>query len=195
MLGIGYAADANAERRLHQQIKASEFAYACTVLSTPESETLLLGEFILLELMRLGITDSDQIDALKARFYTIAPNKANCITVEDMLRSGLLDTTVEVSFIITKDIVYIFDKCRFTLFLSSRIYPQEKDVIFVRNINKQSRTLSMVQQSEDGEECQGCQDGEDGIVGQELTLSNHSQTGYVALSITAASQQDVNLTV
>jgi hypothetical protein len=98
---IGYAAEANAESRLHKKIKAAEFAYACTVLSTSDQETLLLGEFILLELMRLGITDRDQIEALKAKFYKIAPSKASCITFDDMIRSGLLDTDVDVSFLIT----------------------------------------------------------------------------------------------
>ena len=100
MIVMGYAADANAEKRLHQQIKISEFVYACTVLSSTESKTLQVGEFILLELMRLGVTNIDQIEALKGRFYKVAPEGASEIGVEDLIRKGLIDVTIKVSTII-----------------------------------------------------------------------------------------------
>jgi hypothetical protein len=101
---MDYADNANAERRLHQQLKLSEFAYACTILSTPDSKTLSEGEFILLELMRLGITDRDQIDSFKERFSNVVQSGSNVVSVEDLVKSGMIDVTnaLPVRFLISR---------------------------------------------------------------------------------------------
>jgi len=108
MMVMGYADDANAERRLHQKLKLSEFAYACTILSNPESNTLNEGEFILLELMRLGITDNGQIDAIKERFRKVTPSESNVISVEDLVRNGMIDVTTALP---VRNLISEYDDC------------------------------------------------------------------------------------
>ena len=60
---------------LNSPIGEEEFIFACNVLSPAGSDTLVCGEFILLQLMRSGIIDADSVQDLKDRFETLDVDK------------------------------------------------------------------------------------------------------------------------
>ena len=86
-----YALQQHNYKQLQSPIKEEEFLYACNLLSPPGSVTLNLGEYILLELMRVGSVDAETIQELKDRFLyldNLISNTRNSGTLDldDMIR-------------------------------------------------------------------------------------------------------------
>ena len=67
-MGVSYAQAAANKKRLLSKIKEREFYYACKLLSKPTSKTLTMGEYMLLEFMRLGYISHHQIDSIVKKF-------------------------------------------------------------------------------------------------------------------------------
>jgi hypothetical protein len=88
--GVAYAAEAENQRRLHRKIKYSEFSFACRILSNSTSTTLTMGEFILLEFMRLGRVDADQIDKIRDRFLKLDKQQKGELSLEDLERAQVV---------------------------------------------------------------------------------------------------------
>eukprot|EP01036_Dinobryon_divergens_P028308 gene28308-37239_t len=64
-MGISYAAEKESKKKLYRAITLNEFNFACKILSSSTSTTLTMGEFILMEFIRLGCINADQIDTIK----------------------------------------------------------------------------------------------------------------------------------
>ena len=62
----------------------TDFIYAANILSEAGSTTLVQGEYILLELLRLGRVRIDQIEAMKKKFYALDVKKTNVLDLEEM---------------------------------------------------------------------------------------------------------------
>ncbi len=73
---------------LNRPIVDEEFIFAANVLSPEGSETLVLGEYILLELMRLGSTNQKQIETMKKRFKQLDVLKIGELDIDDLKKSG-----------------------------------------------------------------------------------------------------------
>jgi hypothetical protein len=73
---------------LKRPMEDAEFLFAANVLSPEGSETLVLGEYILLELMRLGITDPRQIEAMKRKFHELDTLNRGEIDIDDLKSAG-----------------------------------------------------------------------------------------------------------
>lgn len=73
---------------LSRPIEDAEFIFAANVLSPAGSETLVLGEYILLELMRLGQTNQNQIEKIKKNFYRLDKHKVGELFIDDLRLAG-----------------------------------------------------------------------------------------------------------
>lgn len=85
---VGKAMKARQEELISRPIEDAEFIFAANVLSPEGSTTLVLGEYILLELMRLGATNQKQIDILKRKFYELDKEKRGELDIEDLQMAG-----------------------------------------------------------------------------------------------------------
>ena len=96
MLAMRYAADADEEKRVNEKIKTSEFVHGLTILSSENSQSLHIGEMVLLELMRLGLVEKDRIRSIKARLAKVIPKGSAMISLNDLLAHNMIETTLEV---------------------------------------------------------------------------------------------------
>ncbi len=87
-LAVGRAIAAREEKMLRRPIEDAEFIFAANILSPEGSETLVLGEYILLELMRLGQTNQHQIELMKKRYYELDKEKRGELDIWDLQQSG-----------------------------------------------------------------------------------------------------------
>lgn len=87
-LVIEFAATEHQRQRLAKPITESEFLYAANILSETGSTTLVLGEFIFLELMRLGQTNQRQIELIKSKFMSLDKKKIGVLDMDDMRATG-----------------------------------------------------------------------------------------------------------
>eukprot|EP01035_Chromulina_nebulosa_P035671 gene35671-47962_t len=60
-MGISYAAEKESKKKLYRAITLNEFNFACKILSSSTSTTLTMGEFILMEFIRLDLFQSNAI--------------------------------------------------------------------------------------------------------------------------------------
>jgi hypothetical protein len=87
-LAVSYAAHQQEVKMLARPIKDKEFLYAANVLSEEGSTTLVLGEFIFLELLRLGVTDTGQIDMIRSKFLKLDKEQKGVLALSDLQISG-----------------------------------------------------------------------------------------------------------
>ena len=87
-IAVGRAIAAREEKMLSRPIEDAEFIFAANILSPEGSQTLVLGEYILLELLRLGQTNQQQIEVLKKRFYALDKDKVGELAIWDLQRTG-----------------------------------------------------------------------------------------------------------
>jgi hypothetical protein len=87
-IAVGRAMARQEEKMLSRPIEDAEFIFAANILSPEGSETLVLGEYILLELMRLGQTNQQQIEAMKKRFYQLDQENRGELNIWDLQQSG-----------------------------------------------------------------------------------------------------------
>lgn len=87
---IGWLLRQRQEMLLNRPIEDAEFLLAANVLSPEGSETLVLGEYILLELMRLGRTNLRQIEEIKRRFHQLDKQKLGELELSQLQRDGLV---------------------------------------------------------------------------------------------------------
>jgi hypothetical protein len=73
---------------LNRPIEDAEFLFAANILSPEGSETLVLGEYLLLELMRLGITNKTQIEIMKKKFNGLDVLNRGELDIDDLRREG-----------------------------------------------------------------------------------------------------------
>jgi hypothetical protein len=73
---------------LDQPIEDAEFLFAANILSPEGSETLVLGEYILLELMRLGVSNQLQIEEIKRRFQQLDVRRCGELELADLRNQG-----------------------------------------------------------------------------------------------------------
>lgn len=78
------------QRLLNKPIAVADFLFAANIISKKESTNLLLGEYILFELMRLGITNQKEIEHLKRKFHELDRRKTGQLNIEDLLRCGVV---------------------------------------------------------------------------------------------------------
>lgn len=101
---------------LRKPIEDADFIFAANVLSPEGSTTLVLGEYILLELMRLGATDQHQIEYMKRKFYQLDRMKRGELRLEDLRSSGMVVPrklhSVEVARRIRSRSMELFDTLR-----------------------------------------------------------------------------------
>lgn len=76
------------EKLLNRPIEDAEFIFAANILSPEGSETLVLGEYILLELMRLGITNKRQIENMKEKFLELDTLNRGELDIDDLRKEG-----------------------------------------------------------------------------------------------------------
>lgn len=89
-LAVVRAAEAKRRERMQQPIEAHDFHYASTLLSDKDSTTLEMGEFIILELMRLDIVDRKQIKSITARFKELDIKRNNVLDFEELRLGGYI---------------------------------------------------------------------------------------------------------
>eukprot|EP01031_Cornospumella_fuschlensis_P036791 gene36791-44631_t len=75
---------------LNTPIEDAEFLFAANILSPQGSETLVLGEYILLELMRLGLTNQAQIESIKRKFYDLDKQRCGELDINDLREAGVV---------------------------------------------------------------------------------------------------------
>jgi hypothetical protein len=86
-----FFADVAQEREdqiMSRPIEDVQFLYAASILSGEGSETLVLGEYIFLELMRLGLVDQERIEDLKTKFYELDPHSKGELDLSDLREAG-----------------------------------------------------------------------------------------------------------
>jgi hypothetical protein len=82
---------AHVQQLLNKPIVVADFLFATNIISKKESSNhLLLGEYILFELMRLGITNQKEIEYLKHKFHELDRRKTGQLNIEDLLRCGVV---------------------------------------------------------------------------------------------------------
>jgi hypothetical protein len=103
---LSYATELQQAKLLRAPIKEAEFIFAANILSE-SSDTLQMGEFILLELMKLGCTDQEQITRLKQKFYLLDKDLKGVLNLEDLRLSGRIisskNADLEVAKALRKD--------------------------------------------------------------------------------------------
>eukprot|EP01034_Spumella_vulgaris_P036957 gene36957-45590_t len=87
-IAITRAIEAREARLLKRPIEDAEFIFAANILSPEGSETLVCGEYILLELMRLGQTNQRQIEKIKSNFYKLDKYSVGELDINDLRRTG-----------------------------------------------------------------------------------------------------------
>jgi hypothetical protein len=89
-----FAVDATMEARqqslLNAPITDADFLFTANILSPQGSTTLVMGEYLLLELMRLGATNQQQIEEIKKKFYKIDCEQKGELEIEDLRKSGVV---------------------------------------------------------------------------------------------------------
>jgi hypothetical protein len=73
---------------MSRPIEDVQFLYAASILSGEGSETLVLGEYIFLELIRLGLVDQERIEDLKTKFYELDPHDRGELELSDLREAG-----------------------------------------------------------------------------------------------------------
>ena len=87
-IAVEHAAEQKRKERMEQPIESRDFHYAATLLSEEHSSTLELGEFIILELMRLGVADRKQIRQIRNRFKELDIKKNSVLDYEELRLGG-----------------------------------------------------------------------------------------------------------
>lgn len=87
-VGVAYAAEAESKRKLSRKIKYAEFSFACKILSNRTSTTLTMGEFILLEFMRLGCINADEIETIRGKFLEMDKLQKGELSLIDLHQIG-----------------------------------------------------------------------------------------------------------
>jgi hypothetical protein len=90
LIGVQYAIKAERDSRLKRKITINEFTFACKLLSHSQSTTLNMGEFILLELMRLGQIDSVELIKIRDYFLELDVQQKGELSLEDLQSMGAL---------------------------------------------------------------------------------------------------------
>eukprot|EP01035_Chromulina_nebulosa_P020007 gene20007-25980_t len=75
---------------LSRPLESDEFMFAANILSPEGSDTLVCGEYILLELMRLGKTNANQIVRLKEKFHQLDKDNSSTLDIEDLQAHGMI---------------------------------------------------------------------------------------------------------
>ncbi len=75
-------------RLMDRPIEDSQFLYAANVLSPEGSETLVMGEYIILELLRLGLVDQARIEQFKQKFYELDVHNKGELEFSDLHAIG-----------------------------------------------------------------------------------------------------------
>lgn len=73
---------------MERPIADTDFLFAANILSVKGSKTLTQGEFILLELMRLGRINASQINAMKKRFRSLDKQNRRELDFDELKQSG-----------------------------------------------------------------------------------------------------------
>lgn len=81
---------AREDKLLNTPITDADFLFAANILSPEGSETLVMGEFILLELMRLGLTNPAQIENIKAKFRRIDKERRGELDIDALRKIGVV---------------------------------------------------------------------------------------------------------
>lgn len=89
-IAVQKAVRARERSLLGKPIKDQDFLFAANVLSPEGSTTLLLGEYILLELMRLEQTDQAQIESLKKKFFELDEQHCGELDIDDLRKAGVV---------------------------------------------------------------------------------------------------------
>lgn len=87
-MGIQYVTHKFNKKLLKRPIETDEFLYAANILSQQGSSTLVLGEYILLELIRLGLTTPEQIDEIKMRFKDLDDKNEGELSLKTLKDNG-----------------------------------------------------------------------------------------------------------
>ncbi|MCL4418116.1 MAG: hypothetical protein M1365_15765, partial [Actinobacteria bacterium] len=87
-LVVGFIVYARQDEQMNQPIEDVDFIFAANVLSPEGSVTLVLGEYILLELMRMGQTNRHQIESIKKKFYQLDKLKRGELDIDDLIKIG-----------------------------------------------------------------------------------------------------------
>ena len=91
-IAIAHAIEAREAKLLSRPINDAEFIFAANILSAEGSETLVCGEYILLELMRLGQTNQHQIEKIKRNFRLLDKQNLGELDINDLRRTGKVVT-------------------------------------------------------------------------------------------------------
>lgn len=92
VLLVAKVIESNRKKFLQQPIFDDEFRYAANILSPAGSHTLVRGEFILFQLMRLGRTNISQIEWLKREFNLLDNSNKGYLDIDDFRSHGLIMT-------------------------------------------------------------------------------------------------------
>jgi len=87
-LGVAHAAEAENKLKLNRKIKFAEFSFACKILSHRTSTTLSMGEFILLEFMRMGCIEAEEIESIRAKFVEMDKLCKGELSLNDLHQIG-----------------------------------------------------------------------------------------------------------
>lgn len=87
-LAIIYAREKKYAKILAQPVTKEEFMFAANLLSDEGSTTLVLGEYMLLELMRLGQTDGAQIETIRQKFLRLDEDDSGQLSLEELTAKG-----------------------------------------------------------------------------------------------------------
>ncbi len=74
---------------LQDPIDDADFLFAANVLSPQGSTTLLMGEYILLQLLRTGQTTEDQVNRFKRRFMQLDKARAGELSLSQLQEMGV----------------------------------------------------------------------------------------------------------
>ena len=89
------------EEELIKKISLEEFYYSANIFTKAHEDkkkTLVLGEFILMELMRLGITNKEEIMTIQNTFEVIDVEKNGEIDLKTLKKLDLIDTSKSINF-------------------------------------------------------------------------------------------------
>lgn len=90
-LGVAFAYSEESKRMLNSNISKQEFDFACKLLSDNTSTTVSMGEFILLELMRFGCADAEQILQIRSKFMELDQKNRGELSIEEIQERNILN--------------------------------------------------------------------------------------------------------
>jgi hypothetical protein len=99
---------------IDRPIYKEDFFYAAKILKSKsksklskDSLNLTVGEYVILELLRLGVTTNEQVLLLKEQFELLDVNKENKLTFDTLKSSGRIDISTDQRTFSTDSNAYV----------------------------------------------------------------------------------------